>query len=245
MSGNRHGELYRDAGCTTEGHPPVPYLTRAQWGADESLRLATAGREIWPARFFPVQTITVHHSAIEVGPDATRGVRDIYRLHAVDNGWGDIGYHLLVDAAGVVYEGRHCGTAPAPILVAHPPLPGRAHAVTAGHVRGRNPGNIGVCMLGDFSSGVPGSRAQESLVRLLAALCRIVGIRPAAAVRYTNPLTGESASVSGLTRHRDWMRTDCPGAAFAGRFGALVRERVAERLGFPPQERPAPATERM
>ena len=81
---------------------------RVDWGADESLRYDSTGREIWPPSFHPIQKVIVHHTATyNDDPDPTRTVRAIYRYHAVDRGWGDIGYNFLIDGAGTVYEGRH------------------------------------------------------------------------------------------------------------------------------------------
>jgi hypothetical protein len=74
------------------------YVSRSQWGADESLRFDAAGNEIWPAEYFPAQKLTVHHTATTNGdPDPAATVRAIYRYHAIDRGWGDIGYQFLVD----------------------------------------------------------------------------------------------------------------------------------------------------
>ena len=57
----------------------VDVVRRAGWGADESYRFDTS-------------------------PAAT--VRAIYRDQAVTQTWGDIGYQLLIDRNGTIYEGR-------------------------------------------------------------------------------------------------------------------------------------------
>ena len=88
---------------------PVPYLSRAAWGADESLRFIN-GVESWPPDYFPVQALTVHHTGFVPAADVTATVRSIYNDQAITKGWGDIGYNLLIDASGVVYEGRHSGS---------------------------------------------------------------------------------------------------------------------------------------
>src|SRR3712207_4448054 len=86
--------------------PPV--YSRAQWGADEKLR--TWGPQ-YPAT---LKAATIHHTdnantytAAEV-PGILRG---IYRYHAVSRGWGDIGYNVIADRYGKLWEGRYGGLA--------------------------------------------------------------------------------------------------------------------------------------
>ena len=93
------------------------YLSRAAWGADESYRHNPDGTLISPPAFFGVQTLTVHHSG-EPAPidDPVQHVRGIYYTHAVSNGWGDIGYQLLIDKYGRVYEGVWSDPGPIPVF---------------------------------------------------------------------------------------------------------------------------------
>ncbi len=78
-------------GPTVSG--PVPrfsYLSRAGWGADESWRFGPDGSETFPARYFPVQTLAVHHTVTaNADPDPAATVRAIYFHHAVTEDWGD------------------------------------------------------------------------------------------------------------------------------------------------------------
>ena len=88
----------------------VRYRSRAGWEADESLRFGPDGTELFPTAFFPVQTFTVHHTVTaNADPTPAATVRAIYVAHTVAQGFGDIGYHLLVDQQGGVYEGRGRG----------------------------------------------------------------------------------------------------------------------------------------
>ncbi|MBP2475924.1 hypothetical protein JOF53_004796 [Crossiella equi] len=201
----------------------LPVRTRAEWGADERKRFDAQGREVWPATFSPVQCLSVHHSAIGVGADRAAAVRGIYQGHAVDNGWGDIGYHLLIDPEGVLYEGRFTGGLP---VFGAAPVNGRAATVTAGHVRGHNPGNVGICLLGDFTGGQPSAAAWGTLTRTLAALCCLAGLDPLARLTYVNVEDGKRYDGPVLARHRDWVATQCPGNAFADSFDP-VRQEVA------------------
>lgn len=225
IDGATEGGLYSTSATDSGATSRVHYLTRAGWGADESLRFNDDGEEEWPAEYFPVQAITVHHSALEVGDDPAAGVRAIYQLHAAENGWGDIGYHLLVGPEGRVYEGRYSGEDGLPVF-AEPPKPGQAEAVTAGHVYQMNSGNIGVCLLGDFTDAMPTQAAQDSLVRVLRVLCQATGVDPNTEVEYVNPVNGVTASQLGVSRHRDWLATACPGDTFAAQFDAAIRSRL-------------------
>lgn len=213
------------AGLSVPGRPElaVPLRSRADWGANERLRFGPQGEEVWPPTFSPVQCLTVHHSAIGVGGDRAAAVRAIYQGHTVDKGWGDIGYHLLVDPEGTLYQGRHTGGL---AVFGRSPAYGRAETVTAGHVRGHNPGNIGICLLGDFTGGQPSGAALSTLTRALAALSLLCGLDPLARLTYVNVENGQRFDGPVLARHRDWVATQCPGNAFSGGFEP-VRQEVA------------------
>ena len=91
------------------------YRNRAGWEADESLRFGSDGTELFPTAFFDVQTFTVHHTVMaNADPTPAATVRAIYVAHTVAQNFGDIGYHLLVDQQGGVYEGRLVGPDPVP-----------------------------------------------------------------------------------------------------------------------------------
>lgn len=107
-------------------------------------------------------------------------VAEIRRWHKQDRGWRDIGYHFIVDRDGSVALGR-------PI------------EQTGSHVKGRNAGTIGVCLIGghgssaydDFSENF--TQAQDKAVRgLIADLRERFGDVP----------------VSG---HNDYAAKACPG----------------------------------
>ncbi|ASO22160.1 hypothetical protein FHR81_004830 [Actinoalloteichus hoggarensis] len=193
-------------------------ISRAGWGADESLRN-------WPATFDPVQCLTVHHSAIELEEDRAASVRAIYRFHAVDRAWGDLGYHLLIDPEGRVYEGRFSGSDTMPVFDGIPAA-GAARSVLAGHVGSHNAGNIGVCLLGDFTSAPPTGAAIDALVETLAALCLLCGLDPTGTTHYASPTGGAARTVRTISGHRDWTVTQCPGDVFAPTLEE-VRTRVA------------------
>ena len=81
-------------------------VSRAGWGADETLRrgdtrYADATRMVF-----------VHHTDTPNGyapADVPAIIRAIHTYHVRSNGWKDIGYNFLVDAYGRVFEGRAGG----------------------------------------------------------------------------------------------------------------------------------------
>ncbi|RKR88528.1 N-acetylmuramoyl-L-alanine amidase [Micromonospora pisi] len=211
------------------------YLSRGTWDADESLRFAADGSEVWPGQFIPVQTLTVHHTGLTEhngDPDPAATVRAIYYDQCVLQGWGDIGYHLLIDEQGRVYEGRYSGSDAIPVYGSALGDDRRPLMVNAAHVGGFNAGNVGVCLLGRFSTGQPTAAAHRSLVLVLAALSALGRLNPTARTTYVNPLSGVSGEVNVISGHRDWASigadpTECPGDAFYPYLGKLRREVAA------------------
>jgi hypothetical protein len=188
--------------------PPAGLVTRAQWGAAESKRLTSSGREASPTQFFPAQAITVHHTVTSHDdPDPAATVRAIFEQHAVSNDWGDIGYHFLIDGQGRIYEGRFSGDDGVPAHDA------RGRVVTGFHTIGFNPGNIGIALLGDFTKGRQTPRMRYSLARLTASLAAKHRLDPLSHVTYRNPVSGRTKRARTIAGHRDWVSTECPGTA--------------------------------
>lgn len=212
----------------------VPVVSRAGWGADESLRFKD-GNEIWPPAYYDAQKLTVHHTATKNDDaDPVGTVQAIYRYHAVDRGWGDIGYQYLVDEAGTVYEGRWSGTDGD---VAHD-ADGRL--VTAAHVGGYNSGNAGISLLGDFRRVKPKAPAQASLENVLAELAGRHGIDPLASGTYVNPVNGTTKDVANISAHMDWESTACPGTKLYDLL-PTIRETVAAKMASSGTAPAAPA----
>ena len=209
------------------------YLCRAAWGADESLRFAPDGAEVFPAEFFPVQTLTVHHTVTtNTDPDPAATVRAIYAFQALPpENFGDVGYHLLIDQHGAVYEGRWSGTDPLPVFGSGTGGTGMSNGA---HVGGFNAGNVGVALLGDFTASGPTARAQRTLTNVLALLAAGTGLDPLGTTAYVNPISGDTATVPTISGHRDWNATECPGETF---YPSLVQVRadVAAILGRYPR----------
>ena len=183
----------------------VRYLSRPAWGADESKRYKD-GKVNTPEAYYPLQSITVHHTDTpNADPDPAATVRGIYEYHAVTLDWGDIGYHFLIDEAGVVYEGRYSGDDLVPAF--NPD----GNLVTAFHTAGFNSGNLGIALIGTLVSQPPTDAAKASLIRLIKVITRFKGLDPQAKITYTNPVNGVQKDNETISGHRDWLQTDCPG----------------------------------
>ena len=214
------------------------YLPRQAWGADESLRLKPDGTQKWAAEFFPVQALTVHHTGVDAhndDPDPAATVRAIYYDDTIADDYGDIGYQLLIDERGAVYEGRWSGTDGVPVYGGTAGPDGRPKAVNGAHVGGFNAGNVAVSLLGRFTARQPTAAARESLVKVLAGIAGLVNLDPTGQVNYVNPVSGAGGRVNTILGHRDWQAvgaaaTECPGNAFHPTLAAL-RQEVAAELG--------------
>lgn len=204
----------------------LDYRGRAEWGADEGLRFAEDGTELFPAEYFPVQTLTVHHTATPPSQDPAATVRAIYYDHTVVREFGDIGYHLLIDDQGVVYEGRWSGADGTPVFGGRPGPDGRPQMSNAAHVAGFNAGNVGIALLGDFTEAPPTDAAVESLVRVLRVLAGVSRLEPGGTTSYVNPVSGATATVRTICGHQDWRATECPGDRLYPKLAA-VRQAVA------------------
>lgn len=193
-------------------------VSRGDWGANESWR----GDPSYASR---VNHGLVHHTVNGNGYSRSEGpalVRSIYRYHTQTLGWNDIGYNVLVDRYGRIYEGRFGGL---------------DRPVIGAHASGANAGSFGVALIGDFrSAGVPRA-ARDALLELLAAMFELHGIDPDASV------TANGRRVSTLAGHGDVGSTTCPGSRarelFPG-YRRQLRNRVNVRFtdisGHPHEE---------
>ncbi|HUR24066.1 MAG TPA: N-acetylmuramoyl-L-alanine amidase [Acidimicrobiales bacterium] len=220
------------AGAQTADLSVVP---RSGWNADESLRFDRRGKELWPPVFQTVQKVVVHHTAGvngESGEAARSTIRSIYYYHAVTQGWGDIGYNFLIDAAGVVYKGRHSHA---------PGTPGDTQSgenaagqgVTAGHAYGYNSGSVGVAMLGTYSTVDAPEATKAALRSFLTSKTKAHGLDPARRAVYTNPVNGTQATFENVPGHREVPdnATDCPGGYFQESVLRFMRSEIQLAAG--------------
>jgi hypothetical protein len=201
--------------ATAVSQPTV--IPRSGWGADESLRFDSTGKEIWPPAFYPVQKLIVHHTDTQNNdPDPAATIRSIYYYHAVTQGWGDIGYNFLIDESGRIYEGRHSQNSWDPALYPAGPTGADANGngVTGAHAQGFNSGTVGIALLGTLTNQDATPAARNALEQLLAWEASTHGIDPQGSSLYTNPVSGTQATFPNIAGHRDVNATECPGGTF-------------------------------
>jgi len=135
------------------GVPRPPIISRAGWGADESLTN-------WEPEYRWPKKVIIHHT-VTYNPDPLATLRAIHYYHAVTRKWGDIGYNYLIDGEGNIYEGRKGG-----------------EGVVAGHARDYNYASIGIALLGDFTEKRMPPAMEEALMEMLAWIADRYGIAP-------------------------------------------------------------------
>ncbi|HEX8971206.1 FG-GAP-like repeat-containing protein [Oryzihumus sp.] len=187
--------------------------TRAQWGADESLRRGSPS-------FGQVQVGFVHHTDSTNSYTADQVpsiIRGIYAYHVESNGWDDIGYNFLVDRFGRIWEGRYGGM---------------DQAVVGAHTLGYNSWSTGVSAIGNFVSASPPQAMVDAIKRVLAWKFTLSGIPATGTVStFTTQAKDTFNRISG---HRDAYQTTCPGQYLYDKLPE-IRSGVAALMGYLPR----------
>jgi N-acetylmuramoyl-L-alanine amidase len=211
---------------STVARVPAPSIvTRAEWGADESIRHT----EI--IGWAPFRKIVVHHTASPNSvKDPAATVRFGYELHVIGRGFTDIGYNFLISPDGEIFEGRRARKYGKGEL--HTGEDGAGNAIIGGHTKGRNAGSCGIALIGNFMKTAPSSAAIESLIHLAAWEAQRHKIDPLGSDDF---IATDSTPLKfyNIVGHRGIGATLCPGTRMAASMGWL-RKQVAERAGsFP------------
>lgn len=205
------------SGSTSPAAPTAPaapaIVSRADWGADESLVVDP------PSYLDTVDAVFVHHTAGTNDydcADSAAVIRAILTYHVESNGWNDIGYNFFVDKCGTVFEGRAGGV---------------DKPVRGAHTYGFNGYSSGVSLLGDYENGgTPTAAAKQAIADLSAWKLGLHGVDPEAQVTLTAAADtgvydgGEQATLNTISGHRDGYATLCPGATL---YSALPEIRSA------------------
>ena len=198
MDGNAQEGQAIEPTAATDGMPKV--VSRSGWGADESKRCQQ------PTYDDGIKAMTLHHTAGSTNytpAQAAAQVRAAYEYHAQNLGWCDIGYNVLVDKFGTIYEGRYGGL---------------DKAVQGAHVGGFNSHNWGISMIGNYEIEEPSQKMLNSVAEIAGWKAAISGIDPTGTATLTSGGFGGSrfpagaqATVPAFSGHNDFHYTQCPG----------------------------------
>jgi uncharacterized protein YgiM (DUF1202 family) len=187
---------------------PPAFLTRADWGADESYRFEEDG-EWWLKQYQLVEHAIVHHSETPNSQDPLEAIRSIYYYHAVTRGWHDIGYNYLVDKVGNIYQGRVGG-----------------RNVVGGHAYEYAHGSTGICFIGEFFDDEVTEEALAAMVAILAWTCQ--DLDPQGYSDFHS-----QTHLPTICAHRDVNLSTCPGDKAYAELPVL-RDLVAQTLAIFP-----------
>ena len=146
-----------------------------------------------------IKYIVVHHTL--TGPSAMP--RAIANYHVHTNNWPGIGYAYFIASDGRVFKTNNVGT-------------------MSYHVGKYNRESLGICLAGNFDTGVPTEKQLQSLVTLITAIIQSMrGI-----------ITDIDTQVIGHNDVPGYSWKSCPGKKFySGGYMRRLRESVKINLG--------------
>ncbi|MBZ2196465.1 FG-GAP-like repeat-containing protein [Occultella gossypii] len=197
---------------TTATARPTIY-SRAQWGADESIRT-------WAPEVGRVTGIDIHHTAGVNGYSSSQVpsiLRGIYAYHAEEWGrdWGDIGYNVLVDRFGRAWEGRYGGL---------------DQAIIGAHATGLNGNMAGISLIGNYDTVAVPTALFDMVARVAAWKLSIHGTTP------HGTTTFDGNTWNRIVGHRDAKQTTCPGQYMYSRLDELKNRIAAYQGSFSDRE---------
>jgi uncharacterized protein with LGFP repeats len=199
------------------GVPQPVILSRAAWGADESIRRGQ------PFLFDRLGVVFIHHTDSANGyaaSDVPAMIRGIYQYHVLTNGWYDIGYNYLIDAYGRIWQGRYGS------ITAN---------VRGAHTEGFNTGSVGIALIGTYMTQTPTPAQLDALERLVAWRLDLAHLDPLGRASLVSGGTakypaGSVAAFNTISGHRDANYTDCPGDIVYADLPRIRRAVAAERF---------------
>ncbi len=167
--------------------------TRKAWGAPA----ATGSPDP-----MTVKGAVIHHTLSTdtyTQDQVAQQIRNINSYHAYTLGWGDIGYNLVVDRFGGVWEGRAGGL---------------TKGVLGAHATGANWDTFGITYLGGYQGGSPSAAVRDVFAKTIAWKFSVHGIADATGYASIKHGDGKWHSTPVISGHRDVGSTTCPGDTF-------------------------------
>lgn len=204
-------------------------ITRAQWGADESLRGAATYNTT-------VRAVVIHHTASSndyTTATAAAQIRGIYAYDTTGLGWSDIAYNFLVDKFGRIYEGR-AGSI--------------TRAVRGAHAMGFNTDTMGVAALGNYETASAPAVMVDSLAKVAGWKLSQYGVSPSATTTLTSQggsgvkiAQGTTVTLPTVNAHQNTSYTLCPGKYLYPQM-ATIRSKAALYASYSSTSGPEPVT---
>lgn len=187
--------------------------TRKAWGANESWMK-------WKPQPITIKGAVVHHT--EGNNNYTQAqvpgqIQGVYRYHAQTLGWGDIGYNLVVDKFGGVWEGRAGGL---------------TKATQGAQAYGANAETFGISVFGNYMHSAPPVVSRQAMSKAIAWKLQLHGVKDISGSIRVPGSDKRGRNIPVVSGHRDVGGTDCPGNAFYAQMGT-VRSEVSGFLKAP------------
>ncbi|GAA5115069.1 hypothetical protein GCM10023339_21500 [Alloalcanivorax gelatiniphagus] len=201
----------------TAAQPTI--YSRAQWGADESIRNKGA------LRYGTISGAFVHHTvnANDYSEAQVPAIlRSIYAYHVKSRGWSDIGYNFLVDRFGRIWEGRYGGI---------------DRPVVGAHTLNYNDYSFAMSAIGNFDVVQPPDVMLRAYGQLFAWKLSLHGVDPASAAQVIGKRT-----FPAINGHRDAGSTACPGKYLYAQL-PLIRTYAAQAAPTTPVVQPIAVSE--
>ncbi|CAM3139848.1 N-acetylmuramoyl-L-alanine amidase [Prescottella defluvii] len=180
----------------------INVISRKAWGADENIRCGSTTYDD------STGGATVHHTAENNNYTREQSagiVRGIYAYHAQTLGWCDVGYNVLVDRFGQIFEGRFGGL---------------DRPVQGAHAGGFNENTVGIAMMGNFVNQPAPAATIESVGKYLGWRLKLANLNPkgtttmySEGTSFTKYPLGTAVKLPIIFAHRDVGYTECPGGA--------------------------------
>ncbi|WEV76641.1 S-layer homology domain-containing protein [Janibacter cremeus] len=206
----RVGQDALPAGSAAAAGTKPDIITRAQWGADESIRRGEPS-------YGEINGGFVHHTDgtnYYTRSQSAGIVRAIYTFHVEGRGWNDIGYNFLVDKFGRIFEGRYGGV---------------AEPVIGAHTLGYNSESFAMSVLGNYQSTSANAAVLDAYAELFAWKLGRHRVDP------TSTVTMSGHKHDAISGHRDGYATACPGGAL---YAQLPKIRTKTAALVPEQDPP-------
>ncbi|WP_209371966.1 NlpC/P60 family protein [Brevibacterium renqingii] len=190
-------------GATVTNQNYVPGSSSVSTVAKKVSKPKIGSRSSWGAKAYKgspdyasgIKQAVVHHTSGSnsySAEDVPGIIRGIQAYHQQGRGWNDIGYNVVADKYGRLWQARGGDI---------------SKAVIGAHVSGHNTGTFGISVLGTYNSSAPPKKTRDAVASAIAWKFSINGI--------------SSATKSNLVGHRDLGQTDCPGDAFYAKLGEV------------------------